>query len=1172
VANSSSQCKTVGTVSVTQNTTPPAASINPPAQINCTTSVVSLVGNPASGATYNWSGPSGFASTSGSPNATLPGTYNLTVTSTANNCTATANANVVQNTTVSATATSNGTITCDPNTLSINLFASPGGMNYTWTATGGGMVTSGQTAANATGYGAGTYSLFLYNPTNGCTASSTVAAATNTIQGLPAASSTGTVNCSTYTLNLSSTTAGVTYTWVAPAGASVTSPNASVTAAQGPGTYTLYVTNAANSCTNSNVVSVTTQTTNPSPSISTSPTPTITCSNSTVTLNGSPASGATYTWSGPGITGSANNANVSITSPGVYSLAVTSSSNGCSSTSAATVNVTSNTVIPTLSASSQTAAQGCGSSSVVVLSGTATPAGSTYTWTSGGTFASGVNSSTVSANSATTYTLNSAHPTTGCISSLVYTVMPSSGAPTVVATGAASGTITCINTTQSTTVTSNPSNNVTYSWSGPGIVGASNTSVVTGSLAGTYNLVVTNTVNNCSSSNFSFVITPDNSPITPNASATNSVDCISTTADITTNPSPAGTFTYSWSNGANTPSITVSPTTNTNYVVTITDTNNGCTGTQTINVTASTNPPTAVSVSPNAYTITCADNTSTITASATGASTYTWLAPAGGTITSGANTPTVNLAGAGIYTLIATGANGCSAAATTATVTPDINQPQVSFSNSSPSITCNGSASINGTSLTITSGTVTSYSWSPAFGVSSSTSSAVTFNQAGTYTVDIMNSNNGCSNVYTVQVTDATATPSNAVGTATAQPLNCTNTVVTISPTFTDTNLSYNWTGTGIVGSSSSSSVQVNQAGTYTLVVTNTLTGCSNSISPVTVPVTGSSVPPTATIVPSSTIGISCQPTSSTITLDAQASTAVTYTWSTAANTSSITTSTPGVYTLTVTDVNNGCVGTATIDVQNNATAPTLTSSASGSLPCGGGTTSLSAVSSNTNVSYTWMGNGIVSGSNTASPVIDQPGIYTVTALDAITGCSTFTTITVVQTTVSALAAASTTMGPAPLNVNFSNQSLGAATYSWSFGDGNSSITTAPSNSYLTPGTYTVVLVATNGGCSDSDTLIIKVQTALGAIPEVFTPNGDGKNDLFVIDGLDSYPNNNFQVFNRWGNSVYTAKPYKNDWNGSPNAQGAMGSGKLPTGTYYYILELGDEAKTIIRGFVQVQY
>jgi gliding motility-associated-like protein len=181
-------------------------------------------------------------------------------------------------------------------------------------------------------------------------------------------------------------------------------------------------------------------------------------------------------------------------------------------------------------------------------------------------------------------------------------------------------------------------------------------------------------------------------------------------------------------------------------------------------------------------------------------------------------------------------------------------------------------------------------------------------------------------------------------------------------------------------------------------------------------------------------------------------------------------------------------------------------------------------------------------------------------------------TLSIAQSTVLALAVPNVTTGSAPLNVNFSNQSVGAATYSWSFGDGNSSITTNPSNSYNLSGTYTVVLVATNGSCSNSDTLIIKVLESLGSIPEVFTPNGDGKNDFFIIDGLDSYPNNTFQVFNRWGNPVYTAAPYKNDWNGSANVSGATGSGKLPTGTYYFLLELGDKDNTIFRGFIQIQY
>jgi gliding motility-associated-like protein len=1154
------------TVNVVLNQTAPSGTTLTPNVITCASPNSNAAVTATAGMSYSWSGP-GIVSgaTTSSPVINAAGNYVATITNTVNGCSSTATVTATQNKTVTNTPSTTGVVNCTNTSISLST-PNLAGYSYTWTAPAGSSISGGVNNANTTASGPGNYSVTVYNSLNGCSSTSVVAATVNTTQAQPVATSGGTVTCSNTSIPLNSSTSGVTFTWSAPAGSSVTNANSANATANGGGTYTLTVTNTTNGCTNFSTAVVATQTAAPiAPNITNNPT--LTCSNQTVTITSAPMSNVTFSWTGPGITGTSTLSSVNVNSPGVYSLAVTSSTNGCTSTSASTINVPQSSTTPTISALTQTAALVCGVTSVT-LAGTSNPAGSTYSWTSsGGGFASTTNASSVAVTSSTLYTLTSAHPVTGCTAALVYTVVPSLNSPTVTLSSS-SGTITCNNTQLTTTATSNPPTGVTYSWTGPGIVGTSTTAVLTSSLNGTYNLTVTNTGNNCTSI-VAYVVSADNSPVSPNANASNTINCISTSANITTNPSPAGTFTYNWSNGATTSSVSVSPTTNTNYVVTVTNTNNGCTGSQTVNVTANTTPPSNVNTTASSVTLSCLNPNTVLTGSATGAASYSWIATGNNVI---ATTTTVNVNTPGTYSFVAVGANGCASAASAAqvSVVADVNAPAPVLSNSSPSIVCNNPA-VNSTTVTGTNMTGASYSWSPASGVSSPTSNVVSFTAAGSYTC-IVTGTNGCNSPTVVSVGNATSAPNVVAGTATAQALGCTNTVVTISPTFTDTNLSYNWTGAGIVGSSNSSSVQVNQAGTYTLVVTNTLTGCSNSVSPVTVPVTGSSVPPTATIVPSSTIGISCQPTSSTITLDAQASTAVTYTWSTAANTSSITTSTPGVYTLTVTDVNNGCVGTATIDVQNNATAPTLTSSASGSLPCGGGTTSLSAVSSNTNVSYTWMGNGIVSGSNTASPVIGQPGIYTVTALDAITGCSTFTTITVVQTTVSALAAASTTMGPAPLNVNFSNQSLGAATYSWSFGDGNSSITTAPSNSYLTPGTYTVVLVATNGGCSDSDTLLIKVQTALGAIPEVFTPNGDGKNDLFVIDGLDSYPNNNFQVFNRWGNPVYTAKPYKNDWDSKPNSQGSMGSGKLPSGTYFFILELGDSDNTIFKGFIQIQY
>ncbi|UPZ14215.1 PKD domain-containing protein [Flavobacterium humidisoli] len=72
-----------------------------------------------------------------------------------------------------------------------------------------------------------------------------------------------------------------------------------------------------------------------------------------------------------------------------------------------------------------------------------------------------------------------------------------------------------------------------------------------------------------------------------------------------------------------------------------------------------------------------------------------------------------------------------------------------------------------------------------------------------------------------------------------------------------------------------------------------------------------------------------------------------------------------------------------------------------------------------------------------------------------------------------------------------------------------------------------------------------------------FSPNDDGQNDFFYIDCIERYPNNQLEIFNRWGNLVYYQKGYKNTWDGKEE-----GSAKtLPEGTYFYILDLGDGSK-----------
>jgi len=89
---------------------------------------------------------------------------------------------------------------------------------------------------------------------------------------------------------------------------------------------------------------------------------------------------------------------------------------------------------------------------------------------------------------------------------------------------------------------------------------------------------------------------------------------------------------------------------------------------------------------------------------------------------------------------------------------------------------------------------------------------------------------------------------------------------------------------------------------------------------------------------------------------------------------------------------------------------------------------------------------------------------------------------------------------------------------------------------------------------------IIKHGVFDGGIPNVITPNNDGKNDFFYIKGLDAYPNSELQIFNRWGNAIFSSSNYKNNWAGEGLAEG----------TYYYVLKVNNATKDVYKGWVEI--
>jgi gliding motility-associated-like protein len=127
----------------------------------------------------------------------------------------------------------------------------------------------------------------------------------------------------------------------------------------------------------------------------------------------------------------------------------------------------------------------------------------------------------------------------------------------------------------------------------------------------------------------------------------------------------------------------------------------------------------------------------------------------------------------------------------------------------------------------------------------------------------------------------------------------------------------------------------------------------------------------------------------------------------------------------------------------------------------------------------------------------------------------------------------------------------GGGTYVWTPSSGLSDTTIANpiANPMITTTYY--VTVTSDEGCTSTDSVKVTVIPTI-RFPDGITPNGDGKNDTWVIDYIDQYPDHVVEIYNRWGELLYRSTDYKNDWNGTYNGE------NLPVGTYYYVIELND--------------
>ena len=258
--------------------------------------------------------------------------------------------------------------------------------------------------------------------------------------------------------------------------------------------------------------------------------------------------------------------------------------------------------------------------------------------------------------------------------------------------------------------------------------------------------------------------------------------------------------------------------------------------------------------------------------------------------------------------------------------------------------------------------------------------------------------------------------------------------------------------------------------------------------------------------------------------------------WSTGDTTQQIYVQTPGIVYLWLED-SFGCVG-------DSAQIEILLSSLSlgnDTTVCEGEELQFQATGGG---SYQWS-----TGATSTSIVLTVNAPQQVWVHDVVSGC--YDTL---QINVLPKPQAQFTMTPSngftPLDVQFTNQSTGATSYSWDFGDGNQSIATNPMHTYNNLGDFTVTLIAKNvQGCSDTATYsFIEVEGGgFIYIPNTFTPNGDGRNEFFEIFGVEKPFT--LMVYNRWGNQVFYSQDYQNDWDGRVNGK------TIPQGAYSYLIE-----------------
>jgi gliding motility-associated-like protein len=596
----------------------------------------------------------------------------------------------------------------------------------------------------------------------------------------------------------------------------------------------------------------------------------------------------------------------------------------------------------------------------------------------------------------------------------------------------------------------------------------------------------------------------------------------------------AAPITYSW----------IAPPANTStlnnlcagvYFVQMTD-NNGCIRTASTTVGSVS----AMTISPFVIQPSCGSSNGTISINISGGTpsySINWSAPIVSTAT------TVTGLGAGIYSVTVTDAGGCSQ--TQAFNLSNSTAPVITYTQSN--ITCFGLCTGSIIAAGISTDTPLTYNWS-----NGNTTPTVTGLCTGVVSLTI-SSNSGCKAIQTFTLTQNPSMQLSISNITQPKCFNDCNGDITLVPSGGTLPYTFTWTPIAVTGNPQFSLCP----GNYTATVIDAR-GCFTTT-------TANLINPPQFTVSNTFTNSSCSTSSDGIAIETAAggTGTLSYSWSGpnsfSASTSSISGVTSGNYTVLVTDA-RGCTATDSVKI-----VPTITLVANaGSNPtvCLNGSVTLDGSPSTGSIAgYSWiqLPNNTSTIATTPS-VIVSPGVgttsYVLQVISTGSACIDTQMVLVNVYPLPQVSAGTSTTIPlfTSIMIGGSPTSPTGISFSWTpaFTLDNP-VNPNPTASNTINTTYTVFVTDANG-CTASDTIRVDIYPEI-KIPNGFSPNGDGKNDMWVIDNIDQFPDCVVEVYNRWGERLYYApKGY------SPLFNGKYKGSDLPVGTYYYIINLNHPA------------